>query len=230
MVTNEKHNSYRLLMLVTTPKLAEKAVKLFQKGGLPIQYRVEAIGTASSEIMDMLGLGSIDKVLLLSMMPKIFADKMLGKLKQELKLGAVNSGIAVTIPMTGANNLLFHMLEHITEGTTLPNDKKEMIVMDNVKHAMIAAIVNRGFSANVMEAAKLAGASGGTVVNCRRKGDEEVTNFWGLSVQDEKELVLIISDAENKGEIMQEIGEKCGIHSEAQGVVLSLPLDSVIGL
>lgn len=230
MVTNEKHNSYRLLMLVTTPKLAEKAVKLFQKGGLPIQYRVEAIGTASSEIMDMLGLGSIDKVLLLSMMPKIFADKMLGKLKQELKLGAVNSGIAVTIPMTGANNLLFHMLEHITEGTTLPNDKKEMVVMDNVKHAMIAAIVNRGFSANVMEAAKLAGASGGTVVNCRRKGDEEVTNFWGLSVQDEKELVLIISDAENKGEIMQEIGEKCGIHSEAQGVVLSLPLDSVIGL
>ena len=114
MVTNEKHSSYRLLMLITTPKLAEKAMKLFQRGGLPMQYRIEVIGTASSEIMDMLGLGSIDKVLLLSMMPKPFADKLLGKLKSELKLGAVNSGIAVTVPMTGANNLLFHILEHLS--------------------------------------------------------------------------------------------------------------------
>ncbi len=230
MVTNEKHSSYRLLMLITTPKLAEKAMKLFQRGGLPMQYRIEVIGTASSEIMDMLGLGSIDKVLLLSMMPKPFADKLLGKLKSELKLGAVNSGIAVTVPMTGANNLLFHILEHITEGTIPSEEKKEMISMDHIKHAMIAAIVNRGFSSEVMEAARSAGASGGTVVNCRRKSDEEVTNFWGLSVQDEKELVLIISDAESKVTIMREIGEQCGIHSEAQGIVLSLPLDSVIGL
>lgn len=224
------HSSYRLLMLITTPKLAEKAMKLFQKGGLPMQYRIEVIGTASSEVMDMLGLGSIDKVLLVSMMPAFFADKLLRKLKSELKLGAVNSGIAVTVPMTGANNLLFHILEHITEGQVSSEEKKEMISMDNIKHAMIAAIVNRGFSSEVMEAARAAGASGGTVVNCRRKSDEEVTNFWGLSVQDEKELVLIISDAESKVNIMREIGEKCGIYTEAQGIVLSLPVDNVIGL
>lgn len=230
MATNERHSSYRLLMLITTPKLAAKAMKLFQKGGLPMQYRIEVTGTASSEIMDMLGLGSIDKVLLLSMMPKLFADKLLGKLKSELKLGAVNSGIAVTVPMTGANNLLFHILEHITEGAVPSEEKKERISMDHIKHAMIAAIVNRGFSSEVMEAARAAGAGGGTIVNCRRKSDEEVTNFWGLSVQDEKEIVLIISDAESKIKIMREIGEQCGIHSEAQGIVLSLPLDSVIGL
>lgn len=228
-MTKEKNSSYRLLMLVTTPKLAEKAMKLFNKADLPMHYRIEASGTASSEIMDMLGLGSIDKVLLFSTMPKSFADQMLVKLKKELKLGAVNSGIAVTIPLTGANNLLFHILEHITEETS-SDEKKEMIAMDTTKHAMIAAIVNRGFGENVMDAAKTAGAGGGTVVNCRRKGKEESANFWGLSVQEEKELVLIISDTESKVEIMREIGEKCGINSEAQGMVLSLPVDSVIGL
>lgn len=228
-MTNEKKSSYRLLMLITTPKLAEKAMKLFNKADIPMHYRIEASGTASSEIMDMLGLGSIDKVLLFSMMPKLFADKMLGKLKKELKLGAVNSGIAVTMPMTGANNLLFHILEQIGEETS-SDEKKEMIAMDTIKHAMVAAIVNRGFGENVMDAAKSAGAGGGTIVNCRRKGNEEPVNFWGLSVQDEKELVLIIADGESKVEIMREIGEKCGINSEAQGVVLSLPLDNVIGL
>lgn len=228
-MTNEKNSSYRLLILVTTPKLAEKAMKLFNKADLPMHYRIEASGTASSEIMDMLGLGSIDKVLLFSTMPKFFADKMLGKLKKELKLGAVNSGIAVTIPLTGTNNLLFHILEHIAEENS-SDEKKEMIEMDTTRHAMIAAIVNRGFGENVMDAAKAAGAGGGTIVNCRRKGNEEAANFWGLSVQEEKELVMIISDVESKVEIMRKIGEKCGINSEAQGVVLSLPVDSVIGL
>ena len=58
---HEKKVSFQLLVLITTPKLAEHAAEMFKKGALPLQYRFNAEGTASSEIMDMLGLGSIDK-------------------------------------------------------------------------------------------------------------------------------------------------------------------------
>ena len=81
---NEKQLSLRVLILITTPKLSEKAIALFTKGNVPIQYQWNAIGTASSKMMDILGLGSTDKSILFSVMPKPFADIMLRKLKNDL--------------------------------------------------------------------------------------------------------------------------------------------------
>ncbi len=230
MENNEKNPSFQLLMLITTPKLADKAADMFRRGALPIQYRLNAEGTASSQIMDMLGLGSIDKCVLVSMMQKPLGDKMLGKLHSELRLDTVNSGIAFTIPLSGASNLLLRILTQATEENTDNSNGKDRYIMTEAKHVLIAAIVNRGFSGDVMEAARAAGAGGGTVIHSRRIGNEEVTGFWGLSVQDEKEIVLIISEVENKLDIMRGISESCGVNSKAKGIVMSLPIDSVMGI
>ncbi|MFR2020497.1 MAG: hypothetical protein ACLS6G_08350 [Christensenellales bacterium] len=70
MSTEKMQASFRLLMLITTPKLAEKALLLFEKGRLPMQIQAYAHGTASREMMDMLGLDSGEKSLLLTMMPR----------------------------------------------------------------------------------------------------------------------------------------------------------------
>ena len=42
--------------------------------------------------------------------------------------------------------------------------------------------------------------------------------------------MLILANHENKGAIMTAIGEGFGMHSKAKGLVLSLPIDSVMGL
>lgn len=110
----EKKVSFQLLTLITTPKLAEKAAEMFKKGALPLQYRFNAEGTASSEIMDMLGLGSIDKSVLISMIPKELSDVLMDKLRSELQLNMANSGIAFTIPLNGANNLILRILAQNT--------------------------------------------------------------------------------------------------------------------
>ena len=54
--------------------------------------------------------------------------------------------------------------------------------------------------------------------------------FWGMIVQQEREIVAIIADTENTVAIMQAISEHCGLRSEAHGIVLSLPVDRVMGL
>lgn len=230
MDNNQKKLSFQLLTVITTPKLAEKTEELFKKGALPLQYRFSAEGTASSEMMDMLGLGSIDKCVLVSMVPKHLSGVILGKLHSELRLDTVNSGIAFTIPINGANNLILRMLTQNTEENTYSSDGKDENSMSETKHVLVAAIVNRGYSGDVMEAAKGAGAKGGTVIHSRRIGNEEATGFWGLSVQDEKEIVTIISSTEDKIDIMRSISEKCGMNSDAKGIVMSMPIDSVIGI
>ncbi len=230
MDNNAKLDSFQMLMLVATPKLAEKAAELFRRENLPIQYRLNAEGTASSQVMDMLGFGSIDKCLIISMMPKKYGDKMLGLLHSKLRLDTVNSGIAFTVPMSGANNLLLHILTKSTEKNSENNSGRNRYIMPDTKYSLIVAIVDRGFSGDVMEAARDAGAGGGTVVHSRRIASEDITGQWGLSLKDEKELVLIISELEKKLDIMQSINEKCGIQSEAKGMVMSLPIDSVMGI
>lgn len=230
MEQKEKKPSYQLLVLIATPKLADRAADLFLKSALPIQYRLSGEGTASSEIMDALGLGSIDKGVLISTVPKSFGKIMLSKLHTELRLDAINSGIAFTIPLTAASNLLIRMMNHTAEASESLNNGRTETIMTDAKYALIAAIVNRGYSSELMNVARAAGAGGGTIVHSRSIGSEEATGLWGLSVQEEKEVVLILADLENKVKIMSAISEKFGMQSKAQGLVFALPIDSVMGI
>ena len=95
---------------------------------------------------------------------------------------------------------------------------------------LVITIVNRGFADSVMDVAKQNGAHGGTVLYGRGAGIHEAEKFFGISIQPEKEIVLILVESSNKVDLMKCIGEKCGMHSEAQGIVLSLPIDSVVGI
>lgn len=98
------------------------------------------------------------------------------------------------------------------------------------KYTMILAFVNQGFSEDVMSAAKSVGAGGGTVFHSRRVGSEESSQFWGISIQQEREIVLILAEKESNVAIMKAISEKCGVQSDAHGVVLSVPVENVAGL
>ncbi|MBE6792357.1 MAG: transposase [Ruminococcaceae bacterium] len=228
MDTNKR--AYQMLVLIATHKLVDKATELFLNMNLPIQYRLNAEGTASSEILDALGLGSVDKSVLISTVPQGFGEQMLQQLHNQLRLDAVNSGIAFTIPLTGASNLMIRMMTKIDEDNEFPQQGKGENTMTGNKHTLVIAIVDRGFSDDVMVAARAAGAGGGTVIHSRGIENEDATGFWGLSVQEEKELVLILAEVENKVDIMRAISEKCGMHSEAKGLVMSLPIDAVMGI
>ncbi|MBE7092400.1 MAG: hypothetical protein E7365_04400 [Clostridiales bacterium] len=227
---NKQTKSFSLMFLITTPKLEEKAEHIFKEFQIPLLYRFNAEGTASSEIMDMLGLGSIDKCIFLSMFATELTGPVFEKLKDDMPLYTVNSGIAFTIQLNGANNLTLKMLTKNAEDNESKTERKVDYDMTEHKHVLITAVVDRGFSGDVMEAAKGAGAKGGTVILSRRIENDEAVGFWGLSVQEEKEIVMIIAKSEDKLPIMQSISDKCGMHSEAKGLVMSSPIDAVVGM
>lgn len=227
-MTEQKREPFRLLMLITAPKLAEKAAALFERGQVPMQYQFYGRGTASREMMDMLGLDSGEKNVMMSMLPKSFADEMLRRLKKDLRLGTSNTGVACTIPLSGGNSRLIQMVEYACAQREAQGMRRDN--MQENEFQMIVAVVNQGFSEDVMAAARPAGAAGGTVFHSRRIGSEESVRLWGISVQQEKEAVMILSRKEEKLAIMQAICEKCGMDSDAQGIVLSIPVDSVVGI
>lgn len=97
-------------------------------------------------------------------------------------------------------------------------------------YSLIVSIVNRGYSDEVMNAARNAGAKGGTIINAHGTtlGDEE--RFFGISIQPEKEIVLILADNENRPVIMREIVNHVSLDTEGAGITFSLPVSDVEGI
>lgn len=104
--------------------------------------------------------------------------------------------------------------------------------MDDVKseYTLIATIINRGFSDDVMDAAREAGARGGTVVYAHGTGLHEGNGFFGLSIHPEKEIILILADEGHRKEIMQAIVRHNGLSTEGAGITFSLPVTNIAGI
>ena len=224
-VSEKRRTSIRLLVLTVAPRLAEKASALMEREGVPVRLQLSGRGTASREMMDMLGLDSGEKTLLLTALHKRAADALLARLRRGLKLGSANSGIACTIALTGGSGRLVSLAQEM--GSAQETGRK---VMMEYGYQLIIAIVNQGCSEEVMAAARPAGATGGTVISGRRAGGEETLQLWGFGVQQEREAVLILCRAEEKKAIMEAVRAACGLESEAQGTVFSLPVDGAVGL
>lgn len=222
--------AFRILMLINHTKLTEKAMQLFNSGKLPVHLQFSAHGTANSDMLDILGLGGIEKDVMFSIVPKTVADEMLRRLYTELELSQKNSGIAFTMPLSGINSMFAKISERLNPDITEKTTGEGLKHMSEMKYSLIAATVNQGFSEEVINAARAAGAKGGTCFHTNGAVNENNEHLWGTDFQEEKETVLIIADNESKLGIMQAISHSCGINTEAQGIVVSMPIDNIMGL
>ena len=71
---------------------------------------------------------------------------------------------------------------------------------------------------------------GGTILKGRRQNSERISRKLGISMQEEEEFVVIVTPREKKAAVMNAISDACGLRTDAHGIILSLPVDEVIGL
>jgi len=102
--------------------------------------------------------------------------------------------------------------------------------MNGFNHEAIFCIVNAGFSEAVMDAAKEAGARGGTILNARGTANKEAESLFHIAIQPEKEIVMILVDAKIKDDVLHALYQKAGLDTMGQGIAFSLPVDNVVGL
>ena len=98
------------------------------------------------------------------------------------------------------------------------------------EHEMIVCIVNAGFSEAVMDAAKEFGARGGTVISARGTAAKEAESIFKITIQPEKEMVIILVPTEIRDDILHALYRSVGLKTPGQGIAFSLPVDSAIGL
>ena len=96
--------------------------------------------------------------------------------------------------------------------------------MDN-KFELVICIVNAGFAQNVMAAARKAGARGGTILRARGSANPEAEEFFNITIQPDKEVLMILSSADAKDNIIRAIYNDSGLTTEGQGIAFSLPVE-----
>ena len=222
----KKPEQLSLIMSIVERGSGGKLVKLYSKEQIFTHIRFEGTGTATSEILDILGLGGSEKDIILSITTRAAARALLGRLDDALRGAVPGRGIAFTVQLEALSSLIAAFIDMKTKvegGTEEP--------MESQKNSLILVTVNQGFTDVVMDTARKAGARGGTIIRGRWAGDESFAETSGITtLQAEKELIFIVVPTEMRNKIMDAIAKGHGLRTEAGAMVTSIGVEQLVHL
>jgi hypothetical protein len=204
---------------------------VFEELNVRFHFVCKGKGTASSEILDLLGIGSSEKAVIFCLEQDRMVPILLKAVSKKLGLYNPGAGIAFTLPLSGINNpILMAFKESVSQDINNFQEKEADKMNAEIKYDLIVSVVNQGYSDELMTVARESGATGGTVINARGLVHKGPVKFFGISVQPEKEIITILASREKKAPIMQAVSQAYGITTKAEGIVFSLPVDNITGL
>ena len=218
--------SAKLIVTIVERGQGKAIERLYTARQVAWHYHSIGRGTASSELLDVLGLGSPERDVLFSLGSRGAVERLMRLLRFDRPDGLEAKGLAFDMPLTGLNNIVAVALERQSQQTLGENGGLNM--ERERENSLIMLIINQGHADDVMNTARAAGARGGTILRSRHVGDRDMGRFYGISVQEEKEILLIVADSETRNTVMETVNKKHGLKTSAGAVILSLPLDHMV--
>lgn len=216
-----------LLVAIVSRHKGKRVTEILQTKHMPGQFVFYAEGTASSSLSDMLGLGSIEKAVTLGFVRNKMIPSLLEELDESLRLTKKATGVAFSIPLSGMmippmaadKDLLLKFQQSFESEVDHMNT--------NIDHDLIVVMVDEGQCEEVMDAARSAGATGGTTFHALHFGMQQMANLFGIPMHEKKDIVAILAKRELKTDIMCAIKESTNVTHK---VMFTLPADNVIGI
>jgi len=200
--------------------------EMLSEQGLEMHLISLGHGTAPSEMMDILGLGSNDKDVVISFAPEKSAAGLIARLTKNFENSTRYGGLMMLIRLSAISRLA---AEIVTRPQADSSEKEEGQLMGSEgKFNLVLITVNQGYAEEVMRCAKKAGATGGTVIRGRMAGAEILRQLDDVDIQEEKEIIAILSPVSGSGAIMSAVNREFGLRTEAKGIVCALPVDKAL--
>ncbi len=216
----------RLLISIVERGQGKELTRFYGKHGLTCHFQTVGRGTAASDLLDILGVGSTERDVLLSFCEEEKAQGMLWQLREEEESSVRAKGIVFSTPLTALNTLAAAVLMRESQQKNERGAESMEQKLDE-EHSLILIVVNQGHTDEVMNTARTAGARGGTIIRSRWAGTEEAETFYGITLQAEKEIVAIVSSAERRKMIMEAVNKMHGMNTAAGAMVCSVAVDQM---
>lgn len=227
-MVNHSETKLDALFAIVDHGLEDVLTNVFKNNDAPILLLTHGKGLAKSAVYEILGYGGPKKTVSISVQTKRMTNYLLKQLQDCIDFSKPGTGIAFTVNVSSVSSILSGICVQAEENLKIGSE--DMPLTSKEPYHLIVTIVNSGFYDQVMEAAKKAGAGGGTVVHARGLGSKEAKKYLGITIQPEKDLVLILAPKEKKLAIMESITHEVGLNTAGTGICFSLPVDSAIGL
>jgi hypothetical protein len=219
----------KLLVGVVNPADAAAVVEVCNTFGAALSYSFEGFGTARTAVLDFLGLGETQKRVLFVLIPEAVEKDILKGIQKEMSLYLVGKGICFTVPLTGASSIVANgLMKSLPKETTF---RRENRMNENKRtYDLVIAAVESGFADDAMNAAREAGAAGGTFIRATTLNNRKAEQLIGVTLQQDTQILMILTKREGKIPIMRAIQETAGLKTDAGGVLFSVPVDHIIGV
>lgn len=191
---------------------------------LPVILTTLGKGTATTEHLSLYGLAETEKAIVSAVADGDTTRRLMRMAKVRMFMDIPGNGIMMSMPIKSVGG--GRTMAYLTDNKTPTGEKPSL----TFTHELIYVILNEGFSDDVMKAARSAGATGGTVMNGKGTGSRETGKFLGITLADEKDVVMILAAADTKAAIMRAIVEQAGPQTDAGAICFSLPVSQVAGL
>lgn len=211
----------KCLVVIADRGKAGRVCKVLSQHGLGIQYVMLAHGTAHSVFIDYLGLAEPEKEIVLALAPDTSLKGVLGDLSRKMQLDIPGKGIAFTVPLSSITK---------TAMEKAGGREEEKMEDTALGYELVVVTTETGLSETVVEAARKAGARGGTIVGARSVCTEDVKRVLGFTVQPEREVVLLLTPRDQRKAIMQAMCDCVRMETGDAAIAFSLPVSEVEGL
>ena len=221
-------NRTKLLISVVNQKDDIVLKEILDDFSVTLSFTFAGRGTARSAVLDYLGIGETEKAVVFSLFPESDEELILHEIREKMSLYLVGRGISFTVPLSAVSDIIAGGLVRAAANKTVNGSK----IMNNEgrKYDLIIAAVDSNLTDEAMEAARSAGAAGGTIIRARSLENAKAEQFIGITLAKEQELLLILSKREGKLAIMNALSERVGLKTEAGGIIFSIPVDRTAGI
>lgn len=180
-------------------------------------------GTVKNELLNILGILDIRKEIVFSIIDGKEEDVFFDKLCQEFHLDKPHKGIAFSM------SLEYFVKIKNSESVANPGSAGSGGVND-LQYKAIFVIVDKGSVEDVLEAAESAGSTGATVIHSRGSSSKEKETLFGIKIEPEKDIILILSKVQKATSIVEAIEQRLKINQSDAGIIFVLDVSKAIGL
>lgn len=99
-----------------------------------------------------------------------------------------------------------------------------------MRFKLILSSVKPAITDKVVDSAKAAGATGATIIPARGTGIREAKTFFGLSLEAQTDIIMLLVEEHVVAKIMESIKTAGEFHKPGTGIAFVLPVEQVTGL
>lgn len=211
------NSEFNVMTLIISEHQANLFIDIIKEKSLYDGIVFLAKGTVKNSFLNLIGLKNQKMRLIDVLIERDKSKEIIDYTAEKLKLNEPNHGIA-----------------YLTSRRMVKDEKGESnasnTIGEKTMFKKITVIVNRGMADDVMDIARESGARGGTILHGKGTGTKNAAKLFGMEVEPEKELVLIIVPTEIEEKVVKNLYNNLEMQNSGNGILFVEDITYVRGI